>query len=553
MMDKNNIDDDIKSFFSTMYNKTNKFVLYGPNGRVDILGMEIGVVQGESLSCLLAALLMEEFCNLVKQQFPEDNILEILCYMDDSTFICDPKHVRAIINCAIQAAKKCGLKINLEKSSVICKNGIPDIAPGEEDFEMVTINSQHEEFKMLGMLINDNLQAYTNYNNSINLRINKFFDSLDEISIHVELKHQILMFCGSPRLPYPPKPPPPPPAPKVVANFQSKLKSSFAKMIDVKDLDTIRDDIIYNVHGAHLPNYLKHYETIFHKSTSMISSGNHMGKLRVKLTDSSLELFSSPECLHDRHWTQYRSPTRLCAMESHTYKIALAIRCRLIPDSIRCDIASPVIRCVCDDATPLSNKNNTLLQEQQMKLNKHQAPLLEHVMGCNAINKFFYTERHEYVKTAIINIARSYGIQCTPEPSFYIYASGQHNRPDITFHLPTRAHLTTDITVVHSAFDGDPDKLGLKAEQAAIEKDNKHKQAVTALGHQFIPFAIETNGHLGQGAVAVINEITKYVAFELRFDFKRDMKNAVSTALAKYRADVLTYVQTHTSLNRTRT
>src|SRR3989338_8279663 len=90
--------------------------------------------------------------------------------------------------------------------------------------------------------------------------------------------------------------------------------------------------------------------------------------------------------------------------------------------------------------------------------------------------------QHEYVKTAIINIARSYGIQCTPEPSFYIYASGQHNRPDITFHLPTRAHLTTDITVVHSAFDGDPDKLGLKAEQAAIEKDNKHKQAVTALG-----------------------------------------------------------------------
>src|SRR3989338_9145423 len=73
-------------------------------------------------------------------------------------------------------------------------------------------------------------------------------------------------------------------------------------------------------------------------------------------------------------------------------------------------------------AYPLSNENNTLLQEQQMKLNKHQAPLLEHVMGCNAINKFFYTERHEYVKTAIINIARSYGIQCTPEPSFYIYA-----------------------------------------------------------------------------------------------------------------------------------
>ena len=65
------------------------------------------------------------------------------------------------------------------------------------------------------------------------------------------------------------------------------------------------------------------------------------------------------------------------------------------------------------------------------------------------------------------------------------------------------------------------------------------KQAVSAMGHQFIPFAIESNGHLGQGAIAVINELTKYVAFESKFDFKRDIKNAVSTALAMYRVEVL--------------
>ena len=57
----------------------------------------------------------------------------------------------------------------------------------------------------------------------------------------------------------------------------------------------------------------------------------------------------------------------------------------------------------------------------------------------------------------------------------------------------------------------------------------------------------------GQGAIAVMNEIAKYVAFEMRFDFKRDMRNAVSTALARYRAEVLTYVLTQTSLNRART
>jgi hypothetical protein len=547
-----NIDKDIQSFFCSIYGGKNKLALYGPGGRVDVLEMEVGCCQGESQSAVTSCLLMEEFCQLVKEKFPDDDILEILCYMDDGTFICDRSKVRVIIQCIINAARKCGFKINLEKSSVICKNGIPDPAPGEEDLEMFTVNNPNEEFKMLGMLINDNLQAYQEYNNSINTKVNKFFDSLDEISLHTELKHQILMFCGTPRLLYYCETTPSHHANEVVLNFQRRLKNSFARMVDVKDLATIRDDIIYNVHGASLPNYLKHYSEIFNKSTTMIATGN-MGRLMVKLVEHGLELFTSPECLHDRHWTQYRSPTRLCQLESRTYKIALAIRCKLIPDSMRNEMASPIIRCLCDDMTPLSNRNNTLLEEQQMKTNKHQVPLLEHVMGCNAVNKHFYTERHEYVKEAVMNIARSYGISCTPEPTMYVYATGQHNRPDIIFHLPSRSHLTTDITVVHSAFSGDPNTLGVKAAEAEMEKNAKHKQAVNALGHTFIPFAIETNGHLGQGAIAVMNEIAKYVAFEMRFDFKRDMRNAVSTALARYRAEVLTYVLTQTSLNRART
>ena len=64
------------------------------------------------------------------------------------------------------------------------------------------------------------------------------------------------------------------------------------------------------------------------------------------------------------------------------------------------------------------------------------------------------------------------------------------------------------------------------------------------MGHQFIPFAVESNGYLGQGAIAVINELTKYVAFESKFDFRRDIKNAVSTALAIYRVEVLNWTLT---------
>jgi len=485
-------------------------------------------------------LVMEEFCKKIKEKYPNNNDVEVLCYVDDSTLIVDPKIAREVINFAIQAAEETGFFVNKAKSSVICKNGIPPPTEGQEDFEMITINTLQEEFKMLGMLLNDTEEAYESYNNSIKNRVNKFFDRLDAIDIHVELKHQILMMCGAPRLLYYCETTPPNFAKSVVECFHNRIITCFAKMIDISNLSSLRDEMLFNTHGASLPNYLKHYEQIYLDSVSNISSGNYRGKLSVKLVDSGLEPFTSPECLIDRHWSAYRSPSRLEQMQSSQYKTALAIRCRLIPDHIRNDFSQPVIRCKCDNEVILSTDNKIVaLQQQQQDASSNVQHLLSHVMSCHAVNKFFYTQRHELVKNSVIRIARAYGIHCTPEPNFYTYPSGQHNRPDCVFHLPARAKLVTDFTVVHTAFDGDVNKLGLQAETAATEKNNKHKQAVSAMGHQFIPFAIESNGHLGQGAIAVINELTKYVAFESKFDFKRDIKNAVSTALAMYRVEVL--------------
>lgn len=505
ILENQKIDKDLRSFFNVMNKKTSKLFLYGPKGRIDILDMEEGFRQGESLSTMLFILVMEEFCSLLSEKYPNEADVWTRVFVDDSTIVCDPHLARKVIHYAIQAARQVGFKVNLEKSSVICKNEIPPPADDEALLEMITINKTNDEFKMLGMLINNDVEAYDSYNNKIIQRIDKFFDNLDEIDIHVELKHQILMMCGSPRLLYYCETTPPQFAAEVVHHFQTKLKNSFAKLVDIKDVDSINDNIIYNYHGANLPNYVLHHKEIYDRTTYNMTYGNLSDKLMVKLSEQGLELFTSPECLHDRHWSNQTSSSRsrLCQLSPHQYKYALAIRCKLVPDGIRHDFAKPVFRCECQN-------NPVLVVTNKQQQNAQTENFISHIFSCQEINKHYYTERHNYVRDALIQVARSYGIQCTPEPSNYIYASGQNNRPDITFHLPTRANLTTDITVVHCSYDGDISKIGTRAAQAAAEKDKKHKDAVTAMGHQFIPFALESSGHLDTGAIMVINELAKF-------------------------------------------
>jgi len=164
-----------------------------------------------------------------------------------------------------------------------------------------------------------------------------------------------------------------------------------------------------------------------------------------------------------------------------------------------------------------------------------------------------YNERHNYVRDALRSIARSYGIESTSEPNFYTYESGQRCRPDITFNLPSRNKLTIDVTVVQPSSNRAVTALGEEAARAAAEKLAKHNAAVAAMNHEFVPFAVESHGFMDRGCFYAINKLKGYVAFESRFDFARDMKSAVSTALAKYRAEVLTYVLTHVSLNKKNT
>jgi hypothetical protein len=395
---------------------------------------------------------------------------------------------------------------------------------------------------MLGVNITNNFETY---NNSIVQRIDAFFDSLDAIRLHPELKHQLLMFCGKPRMLYYCSTTPPQFGTTVVQHFQHRMKLSFSKIIGVSDLNSIRDKMVYNYNGGNLSDYLTHYSTIYNQTVSSIQRGG-VKSMMVKLIEFSREEFLSPETSCDRLWSQYIHPTHVGQLTIQQYKCALAIRCRLIPDFCRSEF-NEIMRCDCD--TAVTTKNLSPEEETNMK-EKGIVPLLPHLISCTALHKVNFTIRHDHVKLAIAHIANRYGIRTTLEPRVYAYPDNSASRPDIIFAVQNCAHIATDVIVVQPVNSTDITAIGSAAAAKAREKIAHHGAAVAQFGHKFIPFALETTGHMDSGCFQLIKTLSNAVPFASRPSFVMDMKAAVSTALAQYRAEVLISTLTHV---RTRT
>jgi hypothetical protein len=191
------------------------------------------------------------------------------------------------------------------------------------------------------------------------------------------------------------------------------------------------------------------------------------------------------------------------------YTIALALRCNQLPTAIRPQLP---LKCDCHD----------------MLYNNQQ--LIEHAIGCDKMSGITPGARHTFVKVALKSTASAYGILVHNEPNFYVYGSEVRHRPDLTFNLYSES-IATDVTIVTAS--GRP---GDAAAAAAKKKTEHHSAAVNAFGHEFIPFAMETSGHLDSSCHKLIDRIAQHIPRHERHWFKRDMTAAASTAVAKFRA-----------------
>ena len=79
----------------------------------------------------------------------------------------------------------------------------------------------------------------------------------------------------------------------------------------------------------------------------------------------------------------------------------------------------------------------------------------------------------------------------------------------------------------------------LAASRAAEGKMKAHRDAVNAMGHNFIPFACEIQGHMHKSAYDVIDALARELLPAQQRSFRSDMRYAVSAALAKGRANAV--------------
>ena len=376
----------------------------------------------------------------------------------------------------------------------------------------IPVADPNQLFKMLGINITNNFEEY---NNTIKERIDTFFEVLDNLTIHPEIKHLILHLCGKPKLLYYCETTPPQYGKEVAELFDRKAKESFATLIDIKDSKLISDDILYDKFGGNLPHYSKHHQALYNNCVANALTGGRMqNNIHGLLISSDIEKFKSPECSHDRLWTHWlnSTSTKLHQLAPYEYTTALAIRCSLAPDLI-IDKMGQSVRCGCSSLVNVRKE------------------LARHLCSCTEMSKLEYANRHTYVKHAIRSVLTQYGIQSDNEPNYYNYATG-NCRPDITVRMVGTKNIAIDLTIVKP----DANEIGAAAKRAAEAKEKIHGAAVSAFEHVFIPFALETTGHMDASCFAFFKLVRNEVHFHHRIQFQRDFFGAISTALARFRA-----------------
>ena len=93
------------------------------------------------------------------------------------------------------------------------------------------------------------------------------------------------------------------------------------------------------------------------------------------------------------------------------------------------------------------------------------------------------------------------------------------------------------------------DDIGQAASKAAQDKIEKYSKGVGEFGHEFIPLAMETTGHLDGKCFLFLKRCLTEVKFQEKLKFKHDFLGTISLALAQFRAQIILDVAARISLS----
>ena len=462
-----------QQYWRLAYGGPSPLAVFGPGG-FEVLSMEEGIRQGDSTSSWLFCLGVD---GPLKELF-DAGFVHIWMYCDDLTVVVPRSKVEDFVQHAVTAFNKIGLHANPDKTDIW--------SPRDE---------RTTPFVLLGCDL-----ANTNRWFSEKLsKLQRYFDLIDRLPLHAQLKMVLLRLCGSPRVKYICSAVPAEHSKSLVAAFSARLRKSVGLALD---LASIPDGPYHDSRGCGIPDWVGLSDQLFKAARSFAlreSSSTQWPELVTTNAESSA--FTAPHNL-DAHWLWYDGDE----LTVHEFRIAFAMRLGIVPQRWRCRG-----KCECG---------------QFINTDEDQ---ITHTLKCDRFTTIGHTTRHNMVRDEMARVARRYGISVSTEPTFYSYSSGIRQRPDITFH--TELPVATDVTVVYPT-----PTPGEAASKARAAKYKTHDRAVKALNHRFVPAAFEAYGSFDHHVTRLISTIAAGLPPTLQYGFTREMQKAIAISLAKGRA-----------------
>lgn len=526
----------VRRYFYTMYGPTSKLVVFAPGGRdAEFIDFEEGVRQGDSFSAYFFCLLMDQVMRDISAQEPA---AVVRGYMDDLTITTDKESAHRVASVAVQVLAQWGFTANITKSKILCMAAPPN-APTHVAADTAAprfdVRDDSRSFVVLGGNITN---SYAEYNANQSARNARFFDCVKNVPMHPQIAFTIARLCGGPRMKFYASVTPPQHSRDTVATFQHQL-IDYIQSPQVLNF-VVPGDVLHERFGTGIPDYINGAERLY---VASMNNATHTGVLmpQVELVYNNAAVAAAStarlESQQNAQWMCYVPSTSDCHMAVLEFQIAMAIRCGTLPTHILHRMTST--SCNCNNRFTWSSSDG-------------HAALIDHVLRCPSAAEYHAANRHTSLKSAVASVLREFGWSVQNEPNYYDYspplpASSQppagaetlrhaHQRPDLT--VLAGKCIATDFVV--SCQQG---KLGAHAAAAAEIKKRTHTSAVERMQHTFIPFAVETHGHLDKSATQFINEVMSALPSYVQFHFRIRMLHAVSTALAKARVkSILTMV-----------
>ena len=477
--------DPLIAYFKTAYDD-NTTIAYGPEGRMELIKFQEGIHQGDATSALLFCVLMDEIIQHILNKVPE--VVRVFTYMDDITITCPPGLATEAEAAAFDAIETFGMKVNVRKSKILSHEAVAC---------QCQLADPMASFVVVGANLTEN---YDEYIHKYHARIDAFFNKLSKVELHPALLFTIARICGNPIIKFMTNVTEPGWSMHIAKYFEVRIKKFIEELCGA----TIDDVMLHDRLGAGVPDYCSHLSELYNLSQNAAITNTKMPEVELVTNVLATAPLRSQ---HAADWLFF-NPTAL--MEPPVFALALAMRLRAVPPSLK------VVPIQCGCGYTCTDSDDLIL----------------HCLRCDKFSTYTRTHRHNLLRDTLINVARRYGIACTPEPTFYSYDVPEKKRPDITFHTPTP--VVTDVTIVFPQAE-----VGIAAADAAVKKRKEHTIAVNNASHIFVPAAFEIFGHADKSFYDLTSTLLQSIPRALQYAFKRDFTYAASTALATGRAATL--------------